>query len=262
MNSFSGAASSFSLEGSVALVTGSSRGIGYAIACGLAEAGATIVLNCRHRAALADVSERLAGRFGESRVFACAFDVTSETDVARGISWVEENAGPTRILVNNAGVQHRSSLLELTLGDWERVIRTNLTSPFLVGREAARYMIARGRGKIVNIASLQSDLARPSIAAYTAAKGGLRNLTRAMAAEWAPHGLQINAIAPGYMQTEMTRALVQDPAFGEWVIGRTPAGRWGDIADLLGAAVWLASGGSDFVNGQTIFVDGGMSVVV
>jgi gluconate 5-dehydrogenase len=142
------------------------------------------------------------------------------------------------------------------------VLKTNLTSAFLVGREAARVMIPRGRGSIINIASVQTDLARPTIAPYTASKGGIRNLTRAMTAEWAKHGLKINALAPGYIHTEMTQNLVDDAAFNEWILGRTPARRWGTSADLVGPAVWLASDASAYVNGQVIFVDGGMTVVV
>jgi gluconate 5-dehydrogenase len=153
-------------------------------------------------------------------------------------------------------------LLELDETNWDHVLRVNLTGAFLVGREVARHMITRGRGKIINIASVQSELARPTIAAYTTAKGGLRNLTRAMTAEWAAAGLQINALAPGYIHTEMTQRLVDDPAFNDWVLNRTPAGRWGSSADLVGPAVWLASDGSDYVNGQVIYVDGGMTVVL
>jgi gluconate 5-dehydrogenase len=153
-------------------------------------------------------------------------------------------------------------MLELDLKDWERVLSTDLTSAFLVGREAARHMIPRGQGKIINICSVQTDLARPTIAPYVAAKGGLRNLTRAMTAEWAASGLQINGIAPGYIHTEMTQNLVDDEAFNSWILGRTPANRWGTVADLAGPVVWLASQASNFVNGQTIFVDGGMTVVV
>ena len=153
-------------------------------------------------------------------------------------------------------------LLELEFADWERVLKTDLSSLFLIGQALAAPMIDRGSGKIINIGSVQSELARPTIAAYTAAKGGVRNLTRAMAAEWAKHGLQINSLAPGYIHTEMTQGLVDDAAFNSWVLGRTPAARWGTVQDLVGPAVWLASGASDFVNGQTIFIDGGMTAVV
>lgn len=164
--------------------------------------------------------------------------------------------------MNNAGVQHRVPMLDLDVADWDRVLRTDLTSAFLLGREAARRMIPRGHGKIVNIASVQTDLARPTIAAYTTAKGGIRNLTRAMTAEWAGSGLEINAIAPGYIHTEMTQKLVDDADFNAWILGRTPARRWGTVDDLVGPAIWLASRASDYVNGQVIFIDGGMTVVV
>ena len=252
----------FGLTGRVALVTGSSRGIGNALARALADAGATVVLNGVNGERLKAAEAAMAADFAPGRIHSCAFDVTSDSEAARGIRWIEENVGPLQILVNNAGIQHRVPMLELELADWERVISTDLTSAFLVGREAARFMIPRGRGKIINICSVQTDLARPTIAPYVAAKGGLRNLTRAMTAEWAASGLQINGIAPGYIHTEMTQNLVDDQDFNSWILGRTPAHRWGTVQDLAGPAVWLASDGSDFVNGQTIFIDGGMTVVV
>ncbi|MBT8160243.1 SDR family oxidoreductase [Arthrobacter sp. GN70] len=252
----------FDLTGRVALVTGSSRGIGNALARGLADAGATVVLNGINAERLKDAEAAMAADFGPGRVHSVAFDVTNDAEAARGVAWVEENVGPLDILVNNAGIQHRVPMLDLDVKDWERVITTDLTSAFLVGREAARHMIPRGRGKIINICSVQTDLARPTIAPYVAAKGGLRNLTRAMTAEWAASGLQINGIAPGYIHTEMTQNLVDDVDFNSWILGRTPAHRWGTVEDLAGPAVWLASDASNFVNGQTIFVDGGMTVVV
>lgn len=252
----------FDLTGRVALVTGSSRGIGSALARALADAGATVVLNGINPERLKAAETALAADFAPGRIASCAFDVTDAEAAARGISWIEENVGPLDILVNNAGIQHRVPMLDLDVADWERVISTDLTSAFLVGREAARHMIPRGRGKIINICSVQTDLARPTIAPYVAAKGGLRNLTRAMTAEWAASGLQINGIAPGYIHTEMTQNLVDDEQFNSWILGRTPANRWGTVQDLAGPVVWLASDGSAFVNGQTIFVDGGMTVVV
>ena len=251
----------FDLTGRVALVTGSSRGIGNALARALADAGATVVLNGINGERLKDAAAAMAADFAPGRIHSVAFDVTSDA-AARGIAWVEEHVGPLEILVNNAGIQHRVPMLDLDVKDWERVISTDLTSAFLVGRAAARFMIPRGHGKIINICSVQTDLARPTIAPYIAAKGGLRNLTRAMTAEWAASGLQINGIAPGYIHTEMTQNLVDDEQFNSWILGRTPANRWGTVQDLAGPAVWLASSGSDFVNGQTIFIDGGMTVVV
>ncbi|MCT9624017.1 SDR family oxidoreductase [Pseudarthrobacter equi] len=252
----------FDLTGRTALVTGSSRGIGNALARALAEAGATVVLNGINAERLAAAEASMAADFAPGRIRSCAFDVTRDSDAERGVAWVEENVGPLEILVNNAGIQHRVAMLDLDVSDWERVISTDLTSAFLVGRAAARVMVPRGRGKIINICSVQTDLARPTIAPYVAAKGGLRNLTRAMTAEWASSGLQINAIAPGYIHTEMTQNLVDDEQFNSWILGRTPARRWGAASDLAGPAVWLASDGSAFVNGQTIFIDGGMTVVV
>jgi gluconate 5-dehydrogenase len=252
----------FDLTDRIALVTGSSRGIGRLLAEALAEAGAVVVLNGLDPERLERTRAEFAGRFGAERIHAVAFDVTDAAAAASAIERVEREIGPLRILVNNAGIQHRVPLLDLDVADWQRVLDTNLTSAFLVGREAARHMIPRGTGKIINICSVQTDLARPTISAYTAAKGGLRNLTRAMTAEWAREGLQINAVAPGYIHTEMTQNLVDDEAFDSWIRGRTPANRWGRPADLGGPVVWLASDGSDFVNGQVVFVDGGMTVVV
>lgn len=252
----------FDLSGALALITGSSRGIGRTLAAGLADAGARVVLNGKRSAGLADAEASFRDHYGVECVYAKAFDITAEREVVAAVNWIEDEVGPIHILINNAGIQHRVPLLELDHADWEQVLRVNLTGAFLVGREVARHMISRGRGKIINIASVQSELARPTIAAYTTAKGGLRNLTRAMAAEWAAAGLQVNALAPGYIHTEMTQHLVDDQAFNAWVLGRTPAGRWGSSADLVGPAIWLASRGSDYVNGQVIYVDGGMTVVL
>jgi gluconate 5-dehydrogenase len=254
--------SPFDLTGRTALVTGSSRGIGKALATGLAKAGAAVVLHGLDPARLEATRKELAATFGESNVGAVPFDITAEDAVAAGVGYAEDTFGPLDILVNNAGIQHRVPLLDLDVADWNRVLATDLTSAFLVGREVARRMLDRKRGKIINIGSVQSDLARPTIGAYTAAKGGLRNLTRAMTAEWASQGLQINGIAPGYIHTEMTQALVDDAAFNSWILGRTPAGRWGTVEDLSGPVTWLASDASNYVNGQTIFIDGGMTVVV
>jgi gluconate 5-dehydrogenase len=252
----------FGLEDRIALVTGSSRGIGKALARGLAESGATVVLNGLNEDRLRAAQAELAADFPQGRIQARAFDVTDADSAAEGVAWIEDNSGPLDILVNNAGIQHRVPMLDLDVSDWNRVLAADLTSAFLVGREAARRMIGRGHGKIINIGSVQADLARPTIAPYTAAKGGLRNLTRAMTAEWAREGLQINGIAPGYIHTEMTQNLVDDVDFNDWILGRTPAARWGSVQDLVGPVVWLASEASNFVNGQTIFVDGGMTVVV
>jgi gluconate 5-dehydrogenase len=252
----------FDLTGRLALITGSSRGIGRSLAEGLAAAGARVVLNGVDPIRLDKTRAELGAEFGEDRVHASAFDVTAEDQVTAAVAAIEAGIGPIDILVNNAGVQHRVPMLELDLADWQRVLDVNLTSAFVVGRAVARGMVARRRGKIVNIGSVQSDLARPTIAPYTASKGGLRNLTRAMAAEWGAAGIQANSVAPGYIHTEMTQKLVDDADFNAWVLGRTPAARWGNSADLVGPTVWLASAASSYVNGQTIFVDGGMTAVV
>jgi len=252
----------FDLNGKIALVTGSSRGIGLSMAKGLAEAGATIVLNGVDPSRLATARAGLAQQFTEDRVAAQAFDVVDEHAVRAAVESIETNIGPIDILVNNAGIQHREPLLDVSVENWRRVIDVDLTSAFIVGRRVARGMIERRRGKIINICSVQTDLARVTIGPYTAAKGALRNLTRAMTAEWAGAGLQINGIAPGYIHTEMTQNLVDDQEFNTWILGRTPAHRWGTVQDIVGPAVFLASDASNYVNGQVIFVDGGMTVVV
>lgn len=252
----------FDLSGRVALVTGSTRGIGYALAHALLESGATVVVNGRSPEPVEAARAALSRAAGGAPVPGAVFDVTDAAAVEAAVADVESSVGPLEILVNNAGLQHREPLLDISLARWKAVLEIDLTSPFIVGRAAAARMLDRGHGKVVNICSVQSELARPSIGAYTAAKGGLRNLTRAMAAEWASGGLQVNALAPGYIRTEMTQALVDDPEFSAWVTARTPAARWGTPEDLAGPLVWLASAASDFVNGQVIYVDGGMTVVV
>jgi gluconate 5-dehydrogenase len=248
----------FDISGRTALVTGSSRGIGLALARGLAEAGCTVVLNGRDRDRLAKAATDLPG----NRIHTAAFDVTDGPAVAAGIADVEERVGPLDILVNNAGMQLRAPLLQFTDADWHRILDTNLTSAFLVGREAARRMTERGHGKIVNICSLQSEVVRPGIAPYAATKGALKMLTKGMCADWGPHGVQVNGLGPGYIETELTRPLVEDGEFSAWVRGRTPAGRWGRTEDLVGALLFLASPAADFVGGQVLYVDGGMTSVL
>jgi gluconate 5-dehydrogenase len=250
----------FSLEGRTALVTGSSRGLGKAIAQGLGEAGAALVINGVDAQRCEDTAAELRSKGFKAR--ALAFDVTDEASVVAAIEALDAEGVEVDILVNNAGIQLRKPLVELTSAEWHKVIDTNLTSAFLVAREVAKRMLPRGRGKIINIGSLMSGLARPTIAPYTAAKGGIKLLTQSMTAEWAPHGIQANAIGPGYMLTDMNQALVDNKEFNDWVIGRTPARRWGDAKDLVGAAVFLSSSASDYVSGQIIYVDGGMSAVV
>lgn len=251
----------FDLTGRRALVTGSTRGIGHAIARSLLEAGAHLIVHGRDIDVVEESAARFGAEFGAESVSGAAFDVTDEAAVVAGIRGIETD-GPIDVLVNNAGLQHREPLLEVSLDNWERVIRTDLTSAFLVGRTVARAMIERRSGAIVNICSVQTDLARPTIGAYTAAKGGLRNLTKAMTAEWAGSGVRVNGVAPGYIRTELTQQLVDDPAFNSWVLGRTPIGRWGEPEDIGGAVVWLSSDASRFVTGQVVFVDGGMTAVV
>ena len=255
-------APTFDLTGRVALVTGSSRGIGRSLAEGLAAAGATVVLNGIDKVRLDTTRAELAARHGRDRVHATAFDITDEEQVGAAVAAVESHIGPVGILVNNAGIQHRVPMLDLDVADWRRVVEHNLTGAFIVGRAVARRMVVRRQGKIINIGSVQADLARPTIAPYTASKGGLRNLTRAMAAAWGGANVQANSVAPGSIHTEMTQNLVDDPDFNAWVVARTPAARWGSSVDLVGPTVWLASAASDYVNGQTIFVDGGMTAVV
>jgi gluconate 5-dehydrogenase len=246
----------FSLEGVIALVTGSTRGLGAAMALGLAEAGARVVLNGRKddqvRRATASLTERGLAAHGQ------AFDVTDAASVERGIAHIESELGPIGVLVNNAGIQRRGPLHDLPEQDWRDVVDANLSSVYLVGTAVARRMIPRRRGKIINIASLMSEVARQTTGAYAASKGGVKMLTKAMCVDWAPHNIQVNAIGPGYFKTELNQALVDDPRFSGWLEQRTPAGRWGEPHELVGAAVFLASAASNFVNGQTLHVDGGV----
>ena len=245
----------FDLGGKVALVTGGSRGLGLVIAGGLARSGARIVLNGRNGERLdrAVSGLRAAGLAAEG----AAFDVRDAASIDAGIGRIEKDAGAVDILVNNAGIQSRAPLAAMSEEQWRAVMDTNLTGAFLVARRVVPAMMARKRGKIINICSLMSEVARPTTANYAAAKGGLKMLTRAMAVEWAGCNIQANGIAPGYFDTEMTRALVEDKAFNACICRRTPAGRWGRPEELIGAAVFLSSEASDFVNGQILFVDGG-----
>lgn len=246
----------FDLTGRTALITGSSQGLGLALARGLAGAGAAIVLNGRDEKKLVTAAETL--RAEGARVTTAAFDVTDGAASAAGVAKIEAEFAPIDILINNAGIQRRAPLAEMTEEQWRTVIDTNLTSVFLVARAVAPRMISRGAGKIINICSVMSEVSRPTIGNYAAAKGGLKMLTRAMAVEWAKHGLQANGIAPGYFVTELNRALVENVEFNQWICGRTPAGRWGQPHELAGAAVFLSSRASDFVNGQILSVDGGL----
>jgi gluconate 5-dehydrogenase len=249
----------FDLSGRRALVTGGGQGIGLALARALAEAGAVVVLNGRTAAKLEAAAAALATEGHRAEI--APFDVTDPDSVAAGVAEVLSR-GDLDILVNNAGIQRRTPLQDFPEETWRELMRTNLDAVFYVAKHVARHMIGRGRGKIINIGSVQSELGRPGIAPYAASKGAVRMLTRGMCADWARLGLQVNAIAPGYFATEMNRALVEDAAFSDWVGKRTPAGRWGNVEELGGAAVFLASDASSFVNGQVLFVDGGMTAVV
>ena len=243
----------FDLSGRLGLVTGSSRGIGYALAKGLLHAGARVVVHGRNVEQATTSAAKLAEETGgQTRV--STFDVTDFAAVDRGIAAIEADWGTPDILVNNAGLQRRRPFVEFSLEDWNDLVATNLTSAFLVSQRVSRGMVARSSGKIINIGSVQSQLARPGIAPYSATKGGIVMLTKGMCADLGPSGVQANALAPGYVET--------DDEFSAWVKGRTPAGRWGKVEDLIGALVFLASPASDFVNGQVLFVDGGMTAVV
>jgi gluconate 5-dehydrogenase len=249
----------FDLKGRCALITGSSQGIGLAIARGLASAGADIIINGRDRKKL----ERIAGAFRPgTRVHVAAFDVTDAESVGAAVGHIENTVGPIDILFNNAGMQFRTELETYPVDKWRELMRVNLESVFLVSQAVARQMIPRKRGKIINICSVASELARPTIAPYTASKGAVKMLTKAMCADWAKHGLQVNGIGPGYFKTELNNALVADPEFSSWVEKRTPARRWGDLDELIGAAIFLASEASSFVNGHILYVDGGISSVL
>ncbi|HET9147430.1 MAG TPA: SDR family NAD(P)-dependent oxidoreductase [Acetobacteraceae bacterium] len=250
----------FDLSGRIALVTGSSQGIGLALARALASAGATAILNGRDAAKLEAAAESL--REEGFAVHAAPFDVTDPQAARRAVEEIEGGIGPIGILVNNAGIQRRRPLEEFPEEDWREVMRTNLDSVFHVAQAVARRMIPRRQGKIINICSVQSELGRPTIAPYAASKGAVKMLTRGMCADWGPHNIQANGLAPGYFRTELNKALVENPAFSEWLCKRTPAGRWGNVGELAGAAIFLASPASDFVNGQIIYVDGGLTAVV
>lgn len=247
----------FDLTSKRALITGSSQGIGLALARGLAEAGAEVVLNGRDTAKLATAADRL--RASGAMVHELPFDATDHAAVTAAVDNFETNTGQIDILVNNAGMQFRTELDQFPPDRFQALLQTNITTVFNVGQAVARHMIPRKSGKIINIASVQTALARPGIAPYTATKGAVGNLTKGMATDWAKHGLQCNAIAPGYFDTPLNAALVADPDFTTWLEKRTPAGRWGQVDELVGAAVFLAGPGSSFVNGHILYVDGGIT---
>ncbi|MCU0924873.1 MAG: SDR family oxidoreductase [Hydrogenophaga sp.] len=250
----------FSLQGRRALITGSSGGIGLALARALGQAGATVVLNGRDATRLHAAHAQLSaeGLTTEQAVF----DVTHGQAVRAGVTDIEQRLGPIDILVNNAGMQIRNPLHEFADDDWHRLMRTNLDSVFFVSKAVVGGMIARGGGKIINICSVQSELGRPGIAPYTASKGAIKMLTKGMAIDWGPLGINVNGLGPGYFKTELTAKLVNDPTFTAWLVGRTPSRRWGEVEELGGAAVFLASDASRFVNGHILYVDGGVTATL
>ena len=247
----------FDLTGRTALITGSSKGIGLALAAALGSAGATVVLNARDAARLDQARRELQGR--GLQVHALAFDVTDPDAVEAGVASIESGIGAIDILVNNAGMQHRSPFAEFPIDAWRKLTSTNIDSVFFVGRAVAQRMIQRQRGKIINICSVQSELGRPNIAPYAATKGAVKMLTKGMAIDLGKHGIQVNGLGPGYFKTELNQALVDDAAFSAWLTGRTPTGRWGNVEELGGAAIFLASEASSFVNGHILYVDGGIT---
>ena len=246
----------FNLKGKRALITGSSQGIGYALARGLDQAGANIILNGRNKEKLENSAKNLNGK-GE--LHQLCFDVTDHKETKDVIDNYRNHFGAIDILVNNAGMQHRTALEDFPPEMFEQLLRTNVSSVFNVSQAIVKYMIKRGSGKIINIASAQTLLARPGIAPYTATKGAVGNLTKGMATDWAKYGLQCNAIAPGYFDTPLNAALVSDKEFTSWLEKRTPAGRWGEVEELVGACIFLSSSASNFVNGHTLYVDGGIT---
>ena len=250
----------FGLEGRLALVTGSSGGIGWTLARGLASAGASVVLNGRDERKLEQAATAL--RAEGATVHAVPFDVTSADAATAAIERIERDIGPIEILVNNAGVQRRAPFDEFPEAQWHEIMRTNVDSMFFVGQAVARRMIPRRRGRIINVCSVQSELGRPGIAPYAASKGAVKMLTKGMAIDLGPHGIQVNGLGPGYFKTELTKALVDNEDFSKWLIGRTPSRRWGDVEDLMGAVVFLASDAARFVNGHILYVDGGVTATL
>ena len=242
----------FDLSGRRALITGSSQGIGLSLARGLAAAGASVVLNGRSQDKLDAAVATIEGASGY------AFDIAEQAEVRDAVDRIEAEQGPIDVLVNNAGIQRREPLENFPLETWKELMRINLDGVFITGQAVAQKMIPRKSGKIINIASLQSEAARYSIAPYTASKGAVKNLTKGMCTDWARHGLQVNAIGPGYFETPLNQALIDNPEFDAWLKNRTPAGRWGKVEELQGACIFLASDASSFVNGQILYVDGGV----
>lgn len=247
----------FKLDGRVALITGSSAGIGEGLARGLAAAGATVVINGRTAGKVATVAKSI--REAGHKALESVFDVTDGTSVPAAIAKIEAEAGPIAILINNAGIQRRGPLEDMPDDTWREVLSTNLDSVFYVSKAVAKHMIPRQRGSIINICSVMSELGRPTVVPYTAAKGGVKMLTKGMAIDFGKHGIRVNGIGPGYFKTELNAALVADEKFSTWIAGRAPLGRWGDVDELVGAAIYLASDAASFVTGHILYVDGGMT---
>ena len=250
-------AQTFRLDGRRALITGSSAGIGLALARGLGQSGAHLILNGRQADKLHAAAQQLRQE-GLSVDEAC-FDVTNEATVPTTIDTLEREVGAIDILINNAGIQRRAPLHEFVKQDWHDLMHTNLDSVFFVAQAVAKHMIARGRGHIINICSVQSEIGRPGIAPYMASKGAVKMLTKGMAVDWGPLGLNVNGIGPGYFKTELNEKLVNDAQFSQWLTQRTPARRWGEVDELAGAAVFLASDAASFINGHVLYVDGGIT---
>ena len=250
----------FDVSGKVVLITGSSQGIGYTLAKGFGNAGAKVILNGRNEDKLKLAVEKLASE--NIDVYAAAFDVCDSDSINKNIYNIISETGPIDILVNNAGITIRGPLEDFDEGDWQKILDINLTGVFKTTKAVIKNMIERKSGKIINICSVQSDIARPTIAPYTASKGGLKMLTKAMATDWGKYNIQVNGLAPGYFETELTKSLVEDPKFNAWLCARTPANRWGDPEELVGAAIFLSSKASSYVNGHILHVNGGMTACV
>jgi len=250
----------FNLDGKKILITGSSRGIGFTLSQGLGKAGATIVLNGRHSETLKRASEKLIKE--DIVAHYSVFDVSDEESIKNALYKINSTLGSIDVLINNAGIIVRFPLEKFSKNDWQKIIDINLTGAFLTSKSFVSGMIKQRAGKIINICSIQSELARPTIAPYAASKGGLKMLTQGMATDWGKYNIQVNGIAPGYFKTELTKPLYQDEKFDAWLCARTPANRWGDPKELVGAAIFLASKASDYVNGHILFVDGGLRVCV
>ncbi len=251
----------FDLTGKRALITGGTHGLGMAMALGLASAGAELIINGhspgKMENALAEYRKKGA------KVSGYLFNVTNEAEVQKAIETIEKEQGPIDILINNAAIIKRIPIVDMAVEDFREVIDVDLVGPFIVSKHVVRNMIRRKAGKVINICSMMSELGRDTVSAYASAKGGLKMLTRNMATEWARHNIQVNGIGPGYFATEQTAPLrTPGHPFNDFIIQRTPSNRWGDPQDLMGTTIFLASRASDFVNGQIIFVDGGILATI